>query len=153
VRSDLSFNIYGYCREGDILTVIYRMFHNKAAILQAHILEVLWSKHSYEQYINSVPLSSKVMIHCSNFQLKFISIVYYLKRFIATTDFQNGNLVMEWMIPGITPLNVKHFISYTSSSFHKLSTSCCLVSGLWQRYTLDFTQSSGKKFNRSKTSD
>jgi len=128
-----------------ILIVIYRMFHNKAALLQAHILEVLRRKHSYEQYINSVPLSSKVMTHCSNFQLMFISIVYYLKRFIATTDFQNGNLVMEWMLPGITPLNVKHFISYNSSSSHMHSTSCCLASGLWQRSTLDFTQSSGKK--------
>ena len=120
------------------------MFHNKAAILQAYILEVLWSKHSYKQYINSIPLSSKVVAHCSNFQLRFIRIVYYPKRFIAATDFQNGNLVMEWMLPGVTPLNVKHFISYTSS---------CHVSGLWQRYTLDFTQSLEKKFNRFKTSD
>jgi len=152
VRSDLSFDICGYSG-GGILIVIYRMFHNKAAILQAHILVVLWSKHSYKQHINSVPLSSEVVAHRSNFQLRFISIVHYLKRFIATTDFQNGNLVMEWMLPGVTPLNVKHFVSYTSSSFHMHSTSCCHVSGLRQRYTLDFTQSSGKKFNRFKTSD
>jgi hypothetical protein len=31
---------------------------------------------------------------------------------------------MEWILPGIIPLNVKHFISYTSSSFHMHSTSC-----------------------------